>query len=115
MEDLNKILDVSIENLVPTGPRVLLEVKIAEEVAESGIIIRSKKLAEEDELTMEIGTVVAIGDIAYHDWAEGKPWIAVGDTVMFIRYTGKAIKLHGKTYRVLNDEDVILKVKKGDK
>ena len=102
--------------LEPAGYRILLEMKVVENVSEGGIIMATKLESRREQAAMEEGTVVAIGPTAYLG-TDGEPWIKVGDVVKYKRYEGVIITERdddGKEYhyRILNDDDVYCKVKK---
>jgi co-chaperonin GroES (HSP10) len=60
------------------------------------------------------GLVVHVGDFAYKtEQLGGKPWIVVGDVVLFDRYAGVEMDLppgSGEKYRFVNDESVLGKM-----
>ena len=62
------------------------------------------------------GTVVSVGPTAYTDLGYDAPPIAVGDHVVFAKYSGVFVTdpETKKTLVVLNDSDVLCKVHKGD-
>lgn len=92
------------------GHRVLLrmeEVIEREAVSTGGIILGAerKKSAEDS----EIGIVVDIGSTAYKDVGAGEPWVKLGDRVLIVKYNGMVVP-HNKSLRIINDEDVLLKI-----
>ena len=91
----------------PKGYRILCAVPEADEKYESGII--------KDSLTKRIeenGTVVLfvlkVGDLCYLD--EGKfptgPWCKEGDFVLTRAYAGTRFKIHGREFRMVNDDTI---------
>ncbi len=62
------------------------------------------------------GTVVSIGETAYKDLC-GDPPIKVGDYVVFAKYAGFFVKdpETGEELVLLNDEDVLCVISKGDR
>ena len=98
-------------NLVPILHRLIVEPEEIETKTASGIILSVNEKAERK--AVEKGKVLAIGDTAFIDFKAGiTP--KVGDTIYFAKYAGKEIKDSDKDYLILNDEDVICVVKKGD-
>ena len=55
------------------------------------------------------GVVVAMGPSAYKDaerFPDGKPWVHIGDRVMFQKYSGRMFQIRtGQHIAVLNDTD----------
>jgi chaperonin GroES len=88
---------------------VLIQLDEPELRTESGIIIATDEKKERK--AMEYGTVIQVGPTAFE--ALGVPHDAVqaGDKVTFTRYSGKDIKVDGKNYVILNDEDILAIVK----
>ena len=62
----------------------------------------------------EKGTVVDIGPAAYNMPHHGDAWVAIGDHILYKKYDGKKYRDEetDKLYRIINDEDVIAKVKR---
>ncbi len=82
-------------NFTPLTDRVLIEPDSAPVKTKGGIIIPTgaKQLQ---------GTVVAIGD-----GKDGKPLITtVGRRVVYGQYSGSELKLDGKTYLVMKEEEI---------
>lgn len=98
-------------NLVPILHRLIVEPEEIETKTASGIILSVNEKAERK--AVEKGKVLAIGDTAFIDFKAGVT-PKVGDTIYFAKYAGKEIKDSDKDYLILNDEDVICVVKKGD-
>jgi chaperonin GroES len=97
------------------GHHVLIEVEKVEKTTErytkAGIYIPEKNdLDTEDkrkQLGKEKGIVSQIGKYAWKDYADGKAWVKVGDTVYFKRYDGVDHEVEGKHYKIVNDLDII--------
>jgi len=58
--------------------------------------------------SVDMGTVVQIGPTAFPDTEQNVP--VVGDTVAYVKNSGKYIKdpFDGKEYLVMNDEDIVM-------
>tara|TARA_R110000868_G_scaffold79561_2_gene226337 strand:- start:20 stop:373 length:354 start_codon:yes stop_codon:yes gene_type:complete len=96
------------------GHRVLLDVHFDSETIEDGAL-QGFQLESESQRKMSMaaavtGRVVAIGPMAWHvfdkadpDWA---PWCKVEDIVYFAKYAAKYITIKGKSYVIVNDEDI---------
>lgn len=98
-------------NLVPILHRLIVEPEEIETKTASGIILSVNEKAERK--AVEKGKVLAIGDTAFIDFKAGVT-PQIGDTIYFAKYAGKEVKDDDKDYLILNDEDVICVVKKGD-
>ena len=67
--------------------------------------------ARREQAGIDTGTVVSIGPTAYsEEIAAGRSaWCSVGETVVFAKYSGKAVNdpANGEQYLVLKDDDII--------
>lgn len=108
--------------ILPVTHRILVKpVQIQEKdetfkrAKQSGIIIpeESKEMKREQQGVDE-GTVLAFGPTVFQDFGTENP-LKVGDTILYARHAGKAVKDpdDGEDYLVLNDEDVVCILKKG--
>lgn len=100
----------------PVGHRVLIKPDEAESKSKGGILIPTD---DRHQAAVDTGVVLAIGDTAYQDpTLGGKPWVAIGDWVTYARHSGKRIKDPEKPDDIdcviLNDEDIIAILKKGE-
>jgi len=87
----------------PLGERVLVEPLKEEEVAKGGIIIPDSAREKPQE-----GKVVAVGTGKIDK--DGKKIafnVKVGDTVLMPKYGGTEVKLAGKTYQIMREEDIL--------
>jgi chaperonin GroES len=89
---------VSIE---PLGARVLVLPIEGDAQTPGGIL-----LPETAKEKPQQGTVEAVGDEE-----EMTTDLKVGDRVLFPKYTGTEIKFQGKTYLLMNEEDVLARFK----
>ncbi len=79
------------------------------ETQSSGGIIIPESIADKERKACEVGQVVQLGPLAYSDkfYSYNNP-VEVGDTVSFIRYSGKLITdTDGVDYLIVNDEDIL--------
>ena len=85
-------------NFKPLADRVLVEPVQAETKTASGIIIPDTAKEKPQE-----GTVVAVGN--------GKPdepmTVKVGDIVLYGKYAGTDLKLDGKDYLIMREDDIL--------
>lgn len=89
------------------GYRILCAVPSVEETYESGIIKADKTRHIEEHSTVVL-FVIKLGDMAYADkdrFPTG-PWCKEGDFVITRAYSGTRIKIHGKEFRIINDDTV---------
>ena len=96
-----------------TGHRLLLLGDPVEEVTSGGIILQKKTVDAEKNLAVW-ATVVEIGHDCWSD--KSTDYCQVGDRVLVGQYAGKLHEspVDGKTYRFLNDLDVITPLRKVD-
>ena len=104
---------VSIENRgrqlpTPTGYKLLCVAPDAEQTFQGSSIIKADASIRAEEQATTILFVVAVGPDAYSD--KGKfpsgPWCKQGDFVLVRTYSGTRFKVHGKEFRLLNDDQV---------
>ena len=90
----------------PKGWRILCALVEVGDKYESGII-KSDKTVKTEELTSPVLFVVKVGPTAYdaEKFPEG-PWCEEGDFVITRPYTGTRIMIHGKEFRLINDDQV---------
>lgn len=91
--------------------RILVRVVEVKEKTKGGIYI-PETTQDKETLAQEVGTVVDIGETAYLKdgyTKENRP-IQVGDSVTFSRYGGAEFRINGKSHRILNDEDITLRL-----
>jgi chaperonin GroES len=88
-------------NIEPLGARVLVLPIEGEAQSPGGVL-----LPETAKEKPQQGTIEAIGDAE-----EMTTDLKVGDRVLFPKYTGTEIKYEGKTYLLMNEEDVLARIK----
>lgn len=88
-------------NIEPLGARVLIRPLEKEAQTASGII-----LPETAEEKPQQGTIEAVGDEE-----EMMSDLEVGDRVLFPKYTGTEIEIDGVTYLIMEEGDVLARVK----
>jgi|DewCreStandDraft_5_1066085.scaffolds.fasta_scaffold16918_3 chaperonin GroES len=88
-------------NIEPLGARVLVLPIEGESQSPGGVL-----LPETAKEKPQQGTIEAIGN------SEDRTTdLKVGDRVLFPKYTGTEIKYQGKTYLLMNEEDVLARIK----
>ena len=87
----------------PLGDRVLVEPQEEQEVKKGGIIIPDTAKEKPQQ-----GIVIAIGTGKLNDKGEKIPFnVKKGDKVLMPKYGGTEIKLDGKTYQIMREEDIL--------
>ena len=87
------------ETLQPLGARVLVKITPEETTTKSGLV-----LPDTAKEKPQRGEVVAIGD------DEDLINVAVGDKVLFPKYTGTEFKIEDEDYLVIESGDLLAKV-----
>jgi co-chaperonin GroES (HSP10) len=91
----------------PRGYRLLCAVPHVEEEFEGGIV-KAEDTKRTEELTTVVLFVVKMGDTAYKDedrFPTG-PWCKEGDFVLTRPYAGTRVVIHGREFRLINDDSV---------
>ena len=92
--------------LVPLGDRVVLKQVEAEETTKSGIVLPGQ--AQEKPQQAE---VIAVGPGKVEDGKEVKMEVAVGDKVIYSKYSGTEVKLDNEEYIIVKQSDILAIVK----
>ena len=91
----------------PKGYKMLIALPEVDEKTEGGII-KSAKYQHEETIATVVGWVMSMGPDAYSDpnrFPNG-PYCQVGDWVVFRAFSGTRLKIHGKEFRIINDDTV---------
>lgn len=92
--------------LKPLADRVLVEVDVEESKTAGGIL-----LPDTAQKKSQKGTVIAIGSGKVLDNGERLPFeVAVGDRVLFSKYSGVDIEEGGKKFLLLSERDILGKL-----
>ena len=90
-------------NLKPLGSRVLVEPLKQEDITAGGIV-----LPETAKEKPQQGLILAVGPGARDEDGERIPMdVAKGDKILFAKYSGTEIKMDGKKYLILREEDIL--------
>ena len=118
-EPTDKVLDPEaigaslLEKLpTPTGWRILVLPYRGKGKTDGGVYLPNA-VVEEQTVSTQVGYVLKVGPLAYKD-SEKFPtgvWCEQGDWVMFARYSGSRFKIDGGEVRILNDDEVLAKIK----
>ena len=91
----------------PSGYKILIALPNPEEKTEAGILKASQTL-ESEEIGSIVGFVISMGPDAYKstDRFPSGPYCKEGDWIMMRSYSGTRFKVHGKEFRLINDDSV---------
>jgi co-chaperonin GroES (HSP10) len=119
--DLNKVVDLSAvmykkaeekakQLPKPTGYRILCAIPEAEkqfEESEIGLIKADETMRNEETLTTVL-FVVELGPDCYKDTTKFPtgPWCKQGDFILVRPYAGSRLVIHGREFRIINDDTV---------
>jgi len=91
----------------PKGYRMLCAVPHVEEEYDGGII-KAEDTKRVEEQTTVVLFVIKMGDLCYADkdrFPTG-PWCKEGDFVLTRPYSGTRVVIHGREFRIINDDTV---------
>jgi chaperonin GroES len=92
--------------LVPLADKLVLRPIVQEEVLTSGIVIPDTAREKPNQ-----GEVIAVGPGRRDDDGKIVPMeVAVGDRVLYAKYTGQEIKVENEELIVLSERDLLCKV-----
>jgi co-chaperonin GroES (HSP10) len=89
------------------GYKILVCIPEIEEKYESGIL-KAEQIMRYEELLTNVLFVVELGPDCYKDkdrFPHG-PWCKKGDFVLVRANTGTRVKIHGREFRLINDDSV---------
>ena len=93
-------------NLKPLDDRVVIEPMAAEEKTAGGIV-----LPDTAKEKPQRGKIVSIGPGRLMDSGErGVMSVAVGDSVIYGKYSGTEVEVDGKDLKILRETDILAKV-----
>jgi chaperonin GroES len=85
-------------NIKPLSDRVIVEPAAAETTTASGIIIPDTAKEKPQK-----GVVVAVGN----GKKDHEMSVKIGDTVLYGKYAGTELKLEGKEYLIMREDDIL--------
>jgi co-chaperonin GroES (HSP10) len=110
--DLSAVLDKTDDDKAtqlpdPSGYRILCAIPEIEEKYDSGII-KADATMHHEEVLSTVFFVVKMGPDCYKDAARfpNGPWCKVGDFVLARPNSGTRLKIHGREFRIINDDSV---------
>lgn len=91
----------------PSGYRILCAIPDIEKTTEGGIIKADITIQHEGLLTITL-FVMKVGPDAYKDKKRfpSGPWCKEGDFVLVRPHAGTRVKIHGREFRIINDDAI---------
>ena len=91
----------------PKGYKLLIALPEIDEATDGGII-KSAQSQHEESISTIVGWVMSMGPDAYVNYTRfpNGPYCQVGDFVIFRAFSGTRLKVHGKEFRLINDDTV---------
>jgi co-chaperonin GroES (HSP10) len=110
--DLNAVLNKADEDKAtllpePSGYRILCAIPEIEDKYDSGII-KADSTMHYEEVLSTVFFVVKMGPDCYKDPARfpSGAWCKVGDFILARPNSGTRLKIHGREFRIINDDSV---------
>lgn len=91
----------------PSGYRILCAIPEMEDTYDSGLVKAGVTLQHEELLTTVL-FVAKMGPDCYKDEKRfpSGPWCKVGDFILVRPHAGTRLKIHGREFRIINDDSV---------
>lgn len=91
----------------PSGYRILCGIPDVEEKTAGGIF-KADETMRFEELTTPVLFVIKIGPDAFKDEKRfpSGPWCKEGDFILTRPHAGSRVKIHGREFRIINDDSV---------
>jgi co-chaperonin GroES (HSP10) len=91
----------------PSGYRILCAIPDIDETYESGIL-KADSTKHYEEVLSTVFFVVKMGPDCYKDTSRFPtgPWCKVGDFILARPNSGTRLKIHGRDFRIINDDSV---------
>ena len=91
----------------PSGYRILCAIPEIDDKYESGIV-KSDLTMQHEELLTTVLFVVKLGPDCYKDAGRfpSGPWCKEGDFILVRPHAGTRLKIHGREFRIINDDSV---------
>ena len=107
IEEKTEKLNFASQLPEPKGYKLLIALPEIDEMTDGGII-RSEDSRHEESIATVVGWVMSMGPDAYANYARfpSGPYCQVGDWVIFRAFSGTRIKIHGKEFRLINDDTI---------
>jgi co-chaperonin GroES (HSP10) len=91
----------------PSGYRILCAIPEIEDKFDSGIV-KADITVQHEELLTTVLFVVKLGPDCYKDPSRfpSGPWCKEGDFILVRPHAGTRLKIHGREFRIINDDSV---------
>lgn len=91
-----------------TGYKIVCAVPPSDDKFDDSVIVKAGISKTIEEQTTVVLFVVEIGPDAYKDPVKfpSGPWCKVGDFILVRAYSGTRVKIHGREFRIINDDQV---------
>jgi co-chaperonin GroES (HSP10) len=121
MSDINLVQAVDLSALLhkteeekakqlpkPTGYKILCAIPEQKEKFEGSELVKSSETLRYDELLTTVLFVVDLGSDCYRDATKFPtgPWCKKGDFILVRPNAGTRLVIHGKEFRIINDDSV---------
>ena len=92
----------------PAGYRILCAIPEVEETIEGSSLIKSSEMMRNEELLTTVLFVVDLGPDCYGDTSRFPtgPYCQRGDFILVRPHAGTRLVIHGKEFRIINDDSV---------
>ena len=93
----------SVSRLKPLGDKVIVEVLGAQDRTKGGIILpdtAKEKPQEAKVIAVGSGKILNNGKVV-------PPDVKAGDTILFGKYSGNEVKIDGKEWLIINQDDIL--------
>jgi len=92
----------------PSGYHILCAIPEAEETIDGSNLIKTSEMMRNEEVLSTVFFVVKVGPDCYQDKTRfpSGPWCKEGDFILARPNTGTRLKIHGREFRMINDDTV---------
>lgn len=91
----------------PKGWKILCAIPEVEDKFSGTDLLKPESIAKIEEHSTTVLFVIKLGPDAYKDPAKfTEPWCKAGDFVLVRAYSGTRFKIHGREFRLLNDDQI---------
>jgi co-chaperonin GroES (HSP10) len=111
--DLSAIMEKSDEEKAtqlpkPSGYRILCAIPEAEKEHDGSGLLKADITMQNEELLTTVLFVVELGEDCYKDPTRfpNGPWCKKGDFVLVRPHAGSRLVIHGREFRIINDDSV---------
>jgi len=96
--------------MIPRAPgyKIVCAIPEISDKFENSEIIKAESLKKVEEYSTVVLFVVSVGPDAYKDTAKfpSGPWCKEGDFILTRAYSGTRLKIYGREFRIINDDQV---------